>query len=470
MAQDTDTPIVLPDQVEAVAARFAEAGGELFLVGGWLRDRLRGADCKDVDMATDLPPGRVKEIVAGLGPVYSIGEKFGTIGLRLDDYIVEITSFRSDTYTPGSRHPEVSPASDILADLARRDFTINCIAMQVAPERGAVLDPYSGMDDLRQGVIRTPGAPGPTMSEDPLRMMRAVRFAAQLGFEVEAGLLDTITRQSEELDAISWERRRDELEKILVSLNPDLGVRLLVETGLMRQVAPEVAAMEGVSQPPAFHRADVLGHTLLTMTYLEPDPLLRRSALLHDVGKPPAKVDSPKVMFPEHDKVGAELTREVMKRLRYGSEDITKTVFMVRHHMRPIHYQPDWRDAAVRRLVRDCTLSKDGAALVALSDVIALARADIAAGNLEKAPVFSARVDELEERIEALGAHEEIVGARSPLDGLELIAMFGLEPGPWLRPLKEHLTQLVVDGRLRQDDKEGAAAFAREFMESRPAR
>jgi len=469
MAQGTEPNIELPEEVAAVARRFTGAGAELYVVGGWLRDKLRDAACKDVDMATDLAPAQVKELLDPLGPVYTIGEKFGTIGLRLDDYAIEVTSFRSDTYTPGSRHPEVETAADISADLARRDFTINAMAMRVAPEPGRLVDPFCGASDLERGLIRTPGPPGPRMAEDPLRMMRAVRFAAQLGFAIDPDLLDVLSAGPEMLDDISCERRRDELEKILVSPHPDVGVSLLVDTGLMRNVLPEIDAMKGINQPADYHRADVLVHTLLTMTYLEPDPLLRRSALFHDVGKPPAMVTEPKVMFPDHDKVGAGLTREAMKRLRYGNDDISRTVFMVRRHMRPIHYQPDWSDSAVRRLVRDCTLEKDGAVVVPLSDVMALARADIRAGNLEKATVFLGLADELEERIEALGAHEEVVRARSPLDGNELSEMFGREPGPWIRPLKEHLAQMVVDGSLAQDDKDAASTAAREFMRSRPS-
>jgi|BarGraNGADG00312_1021997.scaffolds.fasta_scaffold06675_5 poly(A) polymerase len=469
MAQGTEAHIELPQEVTAVARRFTEAGGELYVVGGWLRDVLRGAACKDVDMATDLSPARVKQLLDPLGPIYTMGEKFGTIGLRLDDYAIEITSFRSDTYTPGSRHPEIEPAGDIAADLARRDFTINAMALRVAPEPGTLVDPFDGSSDLDRGLIRTPGPPEPRMAEDPLRMMRAVRFAAQLGFAIDTDLLAVLSGRAEMLDGISCERRRDELEKILVSPHPDQGVSLLVDTGLMEYVLPEVAAMKDVNQPPDYHRADVLVHTLLTMACLEPDPLLRRSALLHDVGKPPTRVTEPKVMFPDHDKVGAELTRTAMKRLRYGNEDISRTVFMVRRHMRPIHYQRTWSDSAVRRLVRDCTLEKDGAVMVPLADVIALARADIKAGNLEKATIFLGLADELEERIETLGAHEEVVRAHSPLDGTELSEMFGREPGPWIRPLKEHLAQMVVDGSLAQDDKEAASEAAREFMRSRPS-
>ncbi len=450
-----------------VAGRFAAARGQLFIVGGWLRDRLRGEECKDIDLATDLPPARVKKAVEGLGAIYSTGEKFGTIGVVLDDYTLEITTFRSEEYTPGSRHPEVVHHEDINEDLARRDFTINAMALQMAPVAGALLDPFGGADDLARGLIKTPGQPGPRMAEDPLRMMRAVRFAARLGFAIDDTVLDVIREQAHLLDHISWERRRDELEKIIVSPDPGGGVRLLVDTGLMERVSPELAAMKNVEQPRAYHRANVLEHTLLTMGYLRPDPLLRRAALFHDVGKPPARVTSPKVMFPEHDKIGVELTRVAMQRLRYSNEDIHKTAFLVRRHMRPIHYERGWSDSAVRRLIRDCVMLKDETVVVTLDYVFELARADIKAGNLERAPDFLALVDDLERRIEEIGARKEIEKARSPIDGRELMELFGRKPGPWLKSVKNHLTHLVVSGELAPGDKKKAARLAAEFIEKR---
>jgi len=466
MVRGTDKHIEIPAAVSAFSSRIAAAGGELYVVGGWVRDRLRGADCKDVDFATDLPPARVKEAIEGVGPVCDIGLRFGTVCVPSGDYTFEVTTFRTDVYTPGSRHPEVTHIADITEDLERRDFTINAMALQVAPPTGELIDPFGGAADLQEGIIRTPGPPASRMAEDPLRMMRAVRFCAQLGFEVDGDLLDVIRAQAHLLDDISQERRRDELEKIIVSPAPDRGVRLLADTGLLDRVSPELAAMKDVDQPRSYHRADVLEHTLLTMTYVPDDALLRRSALFHDVGKPPTKVTEPKVMFPEHDKVGVELTRAAMRRLCYSTEDIRKTAFLVRHHMRPIRYESGWSDAAVRRLVRACTMIKDGEVIVPLSSVFALARADIKAGNLEKAPLFLASVDELQKRIDDLGAHHEIAAARSPLDGKDLMELFGRPAGPWLRPLKEHLTHLVVEGRLAPDDKESAANLASEFMDS----
>jgi poly(A) polymerase len=295
-------------------------------------------------------------------------------------------------------------------------------------------------------------------------MMRAVRFSAQLGFEIDTVLLEVLRSGAAMLEDISWERRREELEKILVSESPASGLRTLVKTGLMEHVSPEIAAMEGVEQPPSYHRADVLEHTLLTVGCVSPDPLLRRAALFHDAGKPPARVTEPKTMFPDHDRIGVELTTQAMRRLRYGNEDIRKTVFIVRMHMRPIHYRSDWSDAAVRRLVRDCTLMKDCEVAVPLEVVLAVARADILAGNEEKATVFLGLVDELEGRIEALRAEQAIESIRSPLDGRELMAIFDLGPGPWIEDVKEHLVQLMLEGELSPDDKEKAANRARIFL------
>ena len=464
MAEAPDHHIEIPAPATAVGRRIEAAGGELYVVGGWLRDRLRGEDTNDVDMATSLTSTEVREAICELAPVYDLGEKFGTVGIRLGGYTFEITTFRSDEYTPGSRHPRVSPVEGIIEDLARRDFTINALALSVAPEPGRILDPFGGQADIEGGLIRTPGPPAERMEEDPLRMIRAVRFAAQLGYDIDRELMEVLRVKAPLLEHISAERRRDELEKVLVSPNPDPGIRTLIDTGLMDHVSPEVSALKGVEQPKAYHRADVLEHTLLTLTYLEPDPLLRRAALFHDLGKPGAKVTEPKTMFPEHEKLGESLTREAMRRLRYSNEDVQKTAFLVRRHMRPIHYDRTWSDAAVRRLIRDCTLMKDDEVMVPLDAVIELARADILAGSLETARPNLAMLEELGKKIEEVKGGHDIERSRSPLDGRELMALFGREAGPWLREVKDHLTMLVLEGEIGQDDREEAARRAREFL------
>ena len=465
MAGEIDLDIEIPGPVLALGERIASAGGELFIVGGWVRDRLLAKDTPDIDLATNLAADEVKAAASGLGSIYDLGERFGTIGTRVGEYSLEITTYRREEYTPGSRHPKVTPVEGIAEDLSRRDFTINTLAFSVVPEPGRLIDMFEGVEDLRRGVIRTPLAPAGAMAEDPLRMMRAVRFAAQLGYDIDPELLAVLGKKAALLETISWERRREELERILVSPNPDGGVRTLVDTGLMDFVSPEVAALKGVKQPRAYHRADVLEHTLLTLSYLGPDPLLRRAALFHDLGKPDAKVTEPKTMFPEHEKIGERLTREAMRRLRYSNDGIQKTAFLVRRHMRPIHYRGNWSDAAVRRMIRDCTLIRDGDVVVPLEAVFELARADILAGSLDTVDRNLALLSELSEKVRAVQHEQAIENITSPLDGRELMDLFDRGPGPWLKEVKSHLTELVVAGELDPEDKEGAASRARGFLE-----
>ena len=455
----------IPPLIDEVAGRVAAEGGVLYIVGGWVRDAIRGSGGSEVDLATDLNPDAMKRALENLGSIYDIGEKFGTVGLVSDGQTVEATTFRSDRYTPGSRHPEISSVADIEEDLARRDFTINAIALSVVPHRGVLVDPFDGVGDIRRRLIKTPGEPGPRMAEDPLRMMRAVRFAAQLSFRIDGQLLAVLRKDAALLDEISWERRRDELEKILVARGAPDGLRTLVETGLMESVCPEVTAMRGVDQPRGYHRADVLEHSLLTVGYTRPDPLLRRAALLHDVGKPQARVTEPRVMFPQHDRIATELTRVAMKRLRYGSEDLAKTTFLVRRHMRPMHYKGNWSEAAVRRLIRDCTLSKDNRTLVPLSAVFELARADIKAGNLDNVPAMMELLEGLERRIAAVRGRKDIERPRSPLDGRELMEIFSRGQGPWISRVKRYLEHKVVLGQLAPGDKRAAERMARDLLE-----
>lgn len=453
----------IPEPVLEIGRRISAAGGAAYVVGGWVRDTIMGIDCKDVDLAVSLPVERTRDALSSLGKVHPLGERFGTVGVELSDYSLEITTMRRDRYRHGSRHPEVEPAGSIEEDLARRDFTINSMAVPLAPEVGPIIDPFGGREDIRKRVIKTHGAPLPRMEEDPLRMMRAVRLAAQLGFEIDPELMSVLKSESELLDAISWERRREELERTLSSPHAGRGVRILVDTGLMEYIAPEVSGMKGVEQPRAYHRADVLEHTLLTVMYLPAKPLLRRAALFHDVGKPATRVVSPKVMFPEHEKVGEQFTRTAMKRLRYSRGEIDRTAFLVRRHTRAIRYDPGWSDSAVRRLVRDCTMTRGGEVVVPLEDSFELAEADIRAGNLEKAGEFIRRIEGLRNRIESVEEKDEIVTARSPLGGRELMDLFERGPGPWIRPVKSYLEDLVAAGELERGDKEKAAGLAIDF-------
>lgn len=459
-------PYRIPEAVVAIGKSIERAGGRAYIVGGWVRDRLMGYECHDLDLATDLEVPSIREAVSGHGTVYELGARFGTVGLRTDDLTVEITTFRSERYEPGSRHPEVEPASSIEEDLSRRDFTMNALAVSLVPEPGRIIDPYGGRGDIERGLIRTPGPPLPLMRDDPLRMLRAVRFSSQLGFEIDAELMDTLSANPGLLEDISWERRRQELERTLVTGMPDAGILKMVETGMMDFVAPEVSAMKGVEQPPRCHRADVLEHTLLTVSYIRPEPLLRRAALFHDLGKPHAKVTEPRVMFPDHEKTGEEICRRIMKRLRYSNSETRATAFLVRKHMRPILYTGEWTDNAVRRFMRDCTLERNGKVLVPLDYVFELARADIEAGSLERAPAFMSGLEELRNRVEEQAAELPSEPDLSPLDGNDLMEAFGRGPGPWLRGVKEMLADKVYAGELEPGDREGALEAAREYLET----
>jgi len=456
----------IPEPIKVLANRTAEEGGSLYIVGGWVRDRIMGEDCKDIDLATSLTPDKIKKVCEGLGTIYEYGEKFGTIGLKSGDYTFEITMLRSEEYKSGSRHPEVKPASSIMEDLKRRDFTINSLALCLHPDTGKLLDPFGGIKDIERGIIRAVGKPHERMVEDPLRMLRAIRFSAQLGLEIEEELVEILKDDANLLSGVSPERKRDELERILVSKEAGSGIRNLIETGICNFLIPEVSQMKGVEQPSAYHRASVLEHTILTMQEILPEPLLRRAALFHDIGKPQTKVTEPKLMFPEHEKVGEEITRRAMKRLKYSNEEIRKTAFLVRKHMRPIHYERKWSDAAVRRLIRDCTLIEGEVVLVSLEDFLALARADIRAGALEKVKYFLGLLSDLERRVTEIRKVQEVEKIRSPLDGRELMELTGRQPGKWIESVKKYLVELVISGVLEENDKEKAKIMALEFLDS----
>lgn len=454
----------IPHEALQVAGALTNRGARVFLVGGCVRDLIMGSKPPDIDIATDMPFDDLKSVLSEFGRTYVLGEKFYTLGLQGNNYNFEISTMRREKYKRGSRHPEVQPAKDIYEDLARRDFTINAVAIELCPAPSKIIDPFGGIEDIKSGIIRTPGDPEERMMEDPLRMMRAVRFASKLGFEIEESLKETIKRNAEALDIISLERRRDELEKIIISPRPDTGIRLLFETDLMRFIIPEIEMMKGVEQPAGYHRADVFEHTLLTMTYVKPDALLRRAALFHDIGKPNAKVTEPKTMFPNHEKIGEEITRLAMGRLKYSRMDIDMTAFMVRQHMRPIRYRSTWKDAAVRRLIRECVFIRGEKVLVPLEKVIALARADIMAGSLETVAENLALIDELLARIQSITESEEPQKLESPLDGNDIMHLAGLGPGPWIRCVKQHLTDLVIEGKLGVGDVQGAKKEALKYM------
>jgi poly(A) polymerase len=449
------------DMIFRLAEAFYSQHKQLYIVGGTVRDvLLHREESNDEDLATDATPDEIKRIVAPTHPqsVVLVGERFGTVRLHYPHNIIEITTFRSEQYNPDSRKPEVCFGTVLEDDLLRRDFTIN--AMACHPLTGEIIDPFGGRQDLEAHLLRAVGnEPDKRFDEDPLRLLRGVRFAAQLDFMLESETRRSIVRQATKLQKISRERIRDEMNKLLLSANPAKGLDLLVELGLMEWIVPEVLALRGVSQQPtkAIHTKDVYAHVLRVVERSSPRLVCRWSALLHDIAKPRTRtVEDGKVHFFGHEDVGAYMARDILKRLHFDRDFIESVSKIVRLHMRVNAYTSDWTDGAVRRLMLD---SGDD-----LVDLLDLSRADITSYRVDKVNRAAARVTELTERCQRLKEEAERIPLKSPLDGNELMEIFGRGPGPWLRPIKDHLLSLVIDGALAPDDKEEAIKIAQEML------
>lgn len=463
------SPDMLHEKVRVLAEVFASAGRRLYLVGGCVRDRLLGRAINDLDLTTDAPPDEIKRLAARVRPdaLYDIGAKFGTIGLIFrsgeveaasDDppeHQIEITSFRTEQYVGGSRKPVVTFGTSLEEDLARRDFTMNALAQDVLS--GAVHDPYGGASDIAAQLIRAVGDPHERFQEDPLRLLRAVRFAAQLGFALEAATQAAIRAGAAALERISRERIAEELNKILSSPRAAQGIRLATELGLMQYALPEVLPMQGVSQRPLHHK-DVFEHTMGVIHNIPPELGLRWAALLHDIAKPQTKsVQDGEVHFFGHEEAGERMARRILRRLHFEQRFIERVAKLVRMHLRVNSYDSEWTDAAVRRLIREVGDELD--------DLIALSRADVTSYRQERLRAAALRADEFERRCRELLEREDVARLQSPLNGDELMSLFGEAPGPWIKPVKEYLLGLVIDGALAQDDKEMATTLARRFVE-----
>ncbi|HVB60674.1 MAG TPA: HD domain-containing protein [Ktedonobacteraceae bacterium] len=452
------------DIIITLAEYFRAQHKQLYMVGGTVRDvLLHREQTNDADLATDARPDEIKRLVAPTHPtaIVLVGERFGTVRLHYGNDIIEITTFRSERYNPESRKPEVCFGTTLEDDLLRRDFTINAMARD--PLNGHIIDLFGGQQDLEAQTIRAVGnEPDKRFNEDPLRLLRAVRFAAQLNFVIEQETRRSITRQAATLQKISRERIRDEMNKLLISDHPAKGLDLLVESGLMAWIVPEALELRGVNQQPMPGRAaaskDVYAHVLRVVERTPPRLITRWSGLLHDIAKPVTRtVDENSIHFFGHEDVGAHMTRDILKRLHFDRDFIENVSRIVRLHMRANAYTSEWTDGAVRRLMIE---SGD-----VLPDLLDLSRADITSYRADKVSRAVARVAELAERCQRLKEEAERVPLKSPLDGNELMALFGRPPGPWLRPVKERLLSLVIDGALAPDDKERAAIIAGEFLQ-----
>ena len=428
--------------------RFADAGHQIALVGGPVRDAMLGRPLVDLDLTTSARPEETERLLKGWAEgIWDIGRAFGTIGCRKGDWQLEITTWRADAYAADSRKPAVAFGDTLVGDLVRRDFTVNAMAISL-PDR-TFEDPHGGLVDLAEGVLRTPSAPEVSFSDDPLRMMRAARFAAQLGFTVAPEVLAAMTEMSERIGIISAERVRDELSKLLLAPHPREGLRLLVETGIAAQVLPELPAL-ALERDEHHRHKDVYEHSLTVLEQaidLEPrlpgggpDLVNRLAALLHDVGKPRTRrfLDDGSVTFHHHDVVGAKLTRKRLKALRYPNDVVDSVGRLVELHLRFHGYgSGEWTDSAVRRYVRDA-----GDELARLH---VLTRADCTTRNRRKADRLRRTYDDLEARIERLGEAEELASMRPDLDGNQIMEILGLPPGRAVGQAYKHLLELRMD-------------------------
>lgn len=429
------------DAVEPLARTFSEAGYRLFLVGGVVRDLLAARPVEehnDLDLTTDATPDRIKELVAPLASaLWTQGERFGTIGCTVGDHDFEITTHRAEAYSPDSRKPEVRFSTDIEADLSRRDFTINAMALEVTTAEPTLIDPFDGLIDLQQRVLRTPIAPEESFSDDPLRMMRAARFVASFELEPVPELVEAVRAMAERLEIVSPERIRDELCKLVVVPDPTRGLWFLHDTGLADHFLPELPAMR-LEQDPIHRHKDVLAHTIAVVRQSPPDLTVRLAALFHDVAKPKTRSIGPHgVSFHHHEVVGARMTKDRMRALRFSNELISDVSRLVYLHLRVHTYQMGWTDSAVRRFVRD--------AGHLLPELLALTRADCTTRNRRKAEALARRIDELEERIEELREQEELSSIRPDLDGRAVMEHLGIPPGPLVGKALAHLLELRLE-------------------------
>lgn len=458
MTQLLDTSAVPPVVLE-VGRLFQAAGHDLSLVGGPVRDLFLGRISTDLDFTTDATPDQTLAVIKGWADaVWEIGRNFGTIGLRRGNLQLEITTYRAEAYDPASRKPVVAFGTELAEDLVRRDFTVNAMALRLPSLE--LVDLHGGVRDLHAKVLRTPGTPQASFDDDPLRMMRAARFASQLGMDVAAEVLAAMTEMARRLDIVSAERVRDELIKLINGVDPRRGVEIMVNTGLAEVVLPEVPALR-LETDAAHHHKDVYQHSLTVMEQAAgyeradgpvpgPDFPLRFAALMHDVGKPATRRfgDDGAVSFRHHDVVGAKITRKRMKALRFDNDTIKTVTRLVELHMRFFGYgDAGWTDSAVRRYVRDAGEQ--------LERLHVLTRSDVTTRNKRKANRLAHAYDDLERRITELAEQEELDAVRPELDGEQIMQILGIGPSRTVGQAYNFLLELRLDeGTLGTEEAE----------------
>ena len=435
--------------VAQLAAAFSAAGFELALVGGPVRDAFLGRPAKDLDFTSNATPDEILTVLKTLTKsTWDIGRDFGTIGALVDGEQVEITTYRSDSYDQQTRKPIVEFGDSLEVDLSRRDFTVNALALRL-PEL-VLVDPSGGVEDLLAGILRTPSTPAISFGDDPLRMLRAIRFSAQLGFDLDAETLDALRTMGDSLTIISAERIRDEFSKLLLTPAPRRGIELLVETGLAELVMPEIPALR-LERDEHHHHKDVYQHSLTVLdqaieleesrgSFEGPDLVLRLAALMHDIGKPATRRLEPGgvVTFYHHDVVGSKIAKKRLRELRFDNDTINDVARLIELHLRFFGYtEGAWTDSAVRRYVRD--------AGPLLERLHILTRADVTTRNKRKSHMLSFAYDDLETRVAELAELEEMQAVRPDLDGEQIMAILGIRPGREVGEAYRFLLEMLLD-------------------------
>ncbi len=430
--------------LKEVSTSYQDAGFEIYLVGGAVRDGILGIETNDFDFTTNASPEDSLGLLKKKGyKTTEIGKAFGTIETTIEKCSIHITTYREDTYGKDSRKPEVQTSNNLDTDLSRRDFTINALAYDMS--KNEIIDPYSGLKDLSEGIIRTPDSPDISFSDDPLRMLRACRFISTHGFTPNNDVFEAITKNLERIEIVSTERIRDELTKLLTGKNPSLGIKAFVESGLSQLIMPELDELK-IEVDPNHHHKDVYEHTMVVVDRVSPTLISRMSALLHDIGKPKTKgIENGKVHFRHHEVVGAKMSKQIMKRLKYDKRTISDVALLVENHLRPHTFKMGWTDSAVRRYIID--------AGDLMSELNELVRADITTKNKEKYEEINKYLDEMEVRIKEVTEKEELSKLRPPISGDEIMEMFNLEPGPVVGKIMKALyEQRINDGEVSKEE------------------
>ena len=448
--------IKLPSEIENICKKLASAGFEVAVVGGSVRDLLSGKENHDFDLTTSARPEQILKIFTGA----FYNNQFGTVGIPTDvkgeELVFEVTTFRKESGYSNVRHPDkVEWADNVEDDLARRDFTVNAMAVPVAvfadgkklteaKLKKNLVDPFNGKKDLANRTLHTPLDPDQTFSDDPLRMMRAVRFASQLDFSIDPKTLESVHKNRERLKIVSAERIQEELFKLMACPKPSIGLTLMWQTHLLDFVLPEVAKLEGVEDVYGHQHKDNLAHTFKVVDNVaefSDKTLLRLAGLFHDIGKPITKKFIPKIgwTFYQHEHVGKKMVYQVSRRLRFSKNDTDYLAKLVRWHMQPISLMDEGiSDSAVRRLV--VSLGEE------LNDLLILGRSDITTGNPAKKERRLKNYDNLEKKIAEVLERDKLRAFQSPLRGDEIMELAKLKPGPTVGKIKEAIEEAILDG------------------------